>query len=241
VVGVPAALADGRRRLDAPCERTPPAQRTASVADYAYNAALSPAVRAYSWGDGPYSSPPAQSQELASFARTVILHQPVDYFKTVLEGMTAYVVPLRIEFANRAELGPDDQAFFHQLLFDPNTLATAAKNDLPYYGAHAFTENRSVMSFLFAYESDARVTGPLMAALMLLSLFALLAPVGRPRQIARLMFVTAWVALILPPATHQWDARYTIPTLGPLTTVATIGGWQLARLARGAKRRKTAS
>jgi hypothetical protein len=224
VVGVPAALADGRRRLDAPCERTPPAQRTASVADYAYNAALSPAVRAYSWGDGPYSSPPAQSQELASFARTVILHQPVDY-----------------EFANRAELGPDDQAFFHQLLFDPNTLATAAKNDLPYYGAHAFTENRSVMSFLFAYESDARVTGPLMAALMLLSLFALLAPVGRPRQIARLMFVTAWVALILPPATHQWDARYTIPTLGPLTTVATIGGWQLARLARGAKRRKTAS
>lgn len=223
------------------CERTPPAQRTATVAAYAYSAALSPAVRSYSWGDGPYSATPAENRELASFTRAVILHQPVDYIETVLEGMTAYVAPIRIEFANRAELGPDDQTFFHRLLFDPKTLAIAARHDLPYYGRHTFTENRSLMNFLFAYESDARVTGPLMAVLMLLSLFGLFAPIGRPRQVARLMFLIAWVGLIVPPATHWWDARYTIPTLGPLAAVATLGAWQLARLIGHAKHRGAAT
>jgi hypothetical protein len=169
----------------------------------------------------------------------VIVHQPVDYLKTVLEGMAAYVAPVRIEFGNRSELAPDDQAFFHHDLFGPATLAFAAKHALPYYGTHSFHEDRPLMSFLFAYESDARVTGPLMAAMMLLSLFALFAPAGRPRQVARLLFLIAWVALIVPPATHEWDARYTIPALGPMAAVATMGAWQLGRLA-GHKRRPTA-
>ncbi len=222
------------------CERTPPALRTASVADYSYSRA-SPAVRAYSWGDGPYSATPAQNHELTSFTWAVILHQPVDYLKTFLEGMSAYVAPTRIEFSNRSELGPDDQTFFHGLLFEPATLAYAAKNDLPFYGARAFHENRSLMSFLFAYESDARVTGPIMAAMMLLSFFALFLPAGRPRQTAWLMFLVAWVSLIVPPATHMWDARYTIPALGPLAAAATLGAWQVGRLAARMRGRTAAN
>jgi Dolichyl-phosphate-mannose-protein mannosyltransferase len=210
------------------CEHTPPAQRTVSVAAYAYSS-VSPAVREFSWGTGPDTSTPAENRKLASFTRAVILHQPVDYLEAFLEGMTAYVAPIRIEFGNRSELGPDDQSFFHNLLFEPVTLKGAART-LPYYGAHSFHENRSLMSFLFAYESDTRVVGVLMAVMMLLSFFALFAPVGVPRRVARLMFLMAWVALILPPATHEWDARYVIPTLGPLAAVAALGAWQLARL-----------
>jgi hypothetical protein len=211
------------------CERTPPARRTASVADYAYSPAP-PAVRAFGWGDGPYSATPAENHELASFTRAAIVHQPADYLKTFAEGMTAYVAPIRIEFGNRSELAPDDQAFFHHDLFGRATLASAAQHALPYYGAHSFHEDRSLMSSLFTYESAARVTGPLMAAMMLLSLFALFAPAGRPRQVARLLFLMAWVSLIVPPATHEWDARYTIPALGPLAGAATLGAWQLGRL-----------
>src|ERR1700733_692882 len=106
------------------CERTPPARRTASVADYAYSPA-SPAVRAFGWGDGPYSATPAENHELASFTRAAIVHQPADYLKTFAEGMTAYVAPIRIEFGNRSELAPDDQAFFHHDLFGRATLASA--------------------------------------------------------------------------------------------------------------------
>jgi hypothetical protein len=96
------------------------------------------------------------------------------------------------------------------------------------------------MSFLFAYESAARVSGPLLAAMMVLSLFALFAPAGRPRQVARLLFLIAWVTLIVPPATHEWDARYTIPALGPLAGAATLGAWQLGRLiGRNAAIRRT--
>jgi hypothetical protein len=218
------------------CESTPPARRKTTVDEYAYTAA-SPAVRAYSWGDGPYTATPRENRQLASFAKAVVVHQPADYAKTFLEGMVAYVAPIRIEFRNRTVLAPDDQAFFHHNLFAPGTLATAVKDDLPYYGVQKFHEDRPLMSFLFAYESVARVTGPLMAAMMLLSFFALFAPAGRPRQVARLLFLIAWVSLIVPPATHQWDARYTIPALGPLTAVATLGGWQVGRLAkRGALR-----
>jgi hypothetical protein len=222
------------------CEQAPPALRTASVADYAYSPS-SPAVRAYSWGDGPYSATPAQNRALASFTRAVIVHQPADYLRSFLEGMTAYVAPIRIEFHNRSELAPDDQAFFHHDLFGRTTLAFAAKNDLPYYGLHSFHENRSLMSFLFAYESAARVTGPLMAVMMLLSLLALLAPAGRPRQVARLLFLVAWVSLIVAPATHEWDARYAIPALGPLAAAAALGAWQLGRLARHTRRRAPAA
>jgi hypothetical protein len=213
------------------CERTPPAERTASVADYAYSPA-SPAVKAFGWGDGPYSTTPTQNRALASFTRAVIVHQPGDYLKTFLEGMSAYVAPVRIEFHNRSELAPDDDALFHGALFEPKTLAFAAKTDLPYYGVHSFHENRSLMSFLFSYESAARVTGPLMAVMLLLSIFALFAPAGRPRQVARLLFLVAWVSLIVPPATHEWDARYAVPALGPLAGVAALGAWQLGQIAK---------
>jgi hypothetical protein len=221
------------------CERTPPARRSASVADYAYSSAT-PAVQAFGWGDGPYSATPAENRRLASFTRAVILHQPLDYLRTFAEGMTAYVRPIRIEFGNRPELAPDDQTFFHHDLFGRTTLATAAQRALPYYGAHSFHEDRSLMGFLFAYESTARVGGPLMGAMVLLSLLSLLAPAGRPRQVARLLFLTAWVTLIVPPATHEWDARYTIPALGPLAGAATLGAWQLGRLVgRNATIRRT--
>ena len=218
------------------CERTPPASRTISVAGYAYSP-LSPAVRAFSWGDGPYSSTPVENRQLTSFARAVIVHQPGDYLKTFLEGMAAYIAPIRIEFSNRSTLAPSDQTFFHHDLFEAKTLALAAKSDLPYYGAHSFHEDLSLMSFLFAYESAFRVTGPFMAVMMALSLLALFAPPGRPRQVARLFFLIAWISLLVPPATHQWDARYSIPALGPLTVVATIGVWQLAQLGRRARQK----
>jgi len=213
------------------CEQTSPTLRTATVADYAYSPA-SPAVRAFSWGSGPYSATAADNRKLASFTQAVMVHQPLDYIKTFVEGMAAYVAPIRIEFGNRSELAPDDQAFFHHGLFDSATLTLAAKHALPYYGQHSFHKNRSLMSLLFAYESAARITGPMMAAMMILSFFALFAPAGRPRQAARLLFLLAWVTLIVPPATHEWDARYTIPALGPLAAVATLGAWQLGRLLR---------
>jgi hypothetical protein len=76
--------------------------------------------------------------------------------------------------------------------------------------------------------------------MVLLSLLSLLAPACRPRQVARLLFLTAWVTLIVPPATHEWDARYTIPALGPLAGAATLGAWQLGRLVgRNATIRRT--
>ena len=51
-----------------------------------------------------------------------------------------------------------------------------------------------------------------------------------------LLFVFAWLSLVIPPATHWWDARFAIPPLGPLAAASALGAWQCARLANRLKR-----
>jgi len=193
---------------------------------------VSPALIAFSRFNGPDSATQASDAKIASFTRAVIEHQPLDYARTVLEGMAAYITPVRIQFANRSELGPSYNSFFHGLLFEPKDMAFILKEDLPWYGVHAYHKDQSLLNTLLAYETDTRVTGPLMAILMLLSLFAPFAPRGPARQVGTLLFLIAWAELIIPPATHWWDARYVIPALGPLSASAAIGAWQCERLAR---------
>jgi len=71
-----------------------------------------------------------------------------------------------------------------------------------------------------------------MALLMLLSFFAPFGPRGQARRLGTLLFVFAWLSLVIPPATHWWDARFAVPPLGPLAAASALGAWQCARLAR---------
>ncbi len=212
------------------CEETPPALRTQTVADYEYSPPLSPALKAYGRGGGPDSASQASDTKLASFTRAVVEHQPLDYAQAVLEGMIAYITPRRIEFSNRDELGPGYGLFFHELLFDPASMALTLKDDLPSFGVHAYHQDKSVLSGLLDYETYTRVTGLPMALLMLLSLFAPFAPRGPARKIGVLLFLFAWCELIIPPATHWWDARYATTAIGPLAASAAIGSMQFGRL-----------
>jgi len=212
------------------CEKTPPAQRTNTVFQYLYQPDRSLALQYFTRGNGAQSATPAQDAKVAAFTRAVIENQPLDYARSVLEGMIAYVTPVNLEFANRNELGPGYDQFYHQILFTPQVERYALKNALGWYGVHSYSQNRSLLRFLLGYETHSRVTGVLMALLMVLSLFAPFAPRGQPRRVGTLLFFFAWVSLVTPVATVWWDSRYAIPPLGPLAAASALGAWQCARL-----------
>jgi hypothetical protein len=214
------------------CEKTPPAQRTNSVEQYVYTPTRSVALQHFSRGNGPGSATQAQDATIAAFTRAVIENQPLDYARTVLEGVIAYITPVDLEFSNRNELGAGYESFYHQILFTPQNERYALDHALGWYGDHSYRQNRSLLNFLLGYETNSRVSGALAALLMVLSLFAPFAPRGHARRVGTFLFIIAWVSLVTPAATHWWDARYAIPPLGPLSAAAAIGAWQFPRLAQ---------
>ena len=214
------------------CESTPASQRTTSVEGYDFDPTASPAFRAFGKGAGPFWSTQASNQKIAAWTRAVILHQPLEYLGTIFEGLLAYVTPTRVMFSNRVAVGAGYDAFYHEILFDPQEMEIARQERLDLYGVNGYKTNPSLMKFLFNYESAMRPDGVLMAALMLLTFFAPFLPRGRPRQLGLLLFLLAWTWLVTPVASHQWDARVAIPPLGPVSAAAALGLWQIGRLAR---------
>lgn len=213
------------------CESTPPAQRTTSVEQYDFDPAT-PAYIAFGKGAGPFWSTQASNRKIATWTRAVILHQPLEYLGTIFEGLLAYVTPTKVMFSNRVAVGAGFDAFYHEILFDPQEMEIARQERLDFYGVNGYKTNPSLMSFLFDYETVMRPDGVLMALLMLLTFFAPFLPRGRPRQIGLLLFLLAWTSLVTPVASHQWDARVAIPPLGPVSAAAALGLWQIGRLAR---------
>jgi hypothetical protein len=214
------------------CESTSPSQREhhVSVDDYTFSADKSPAVRAFG---GPFASSQANNRKLSAFVRAVILHQPFTYLKVVAEGMAGYVHPGVAGW----EHGNQYKQFFQGTLFDPQISEEARQWVLPYYnGNRAYYTNQSWLDRIKAYESHSRLNGPFMALALLLTFAAAFAPRGRPRAMGLLLFAVAWVSLITPVATHWWDARFTVPVLGPVVAAASFGGWVLAVYAARTRR-----
>ncbi len=211
------------------CETTPESQRP-MVEQYDYDPDLSPAVRAFGY---PFDSTADQNRRVGEFARTVILHQPLDYLEAVVKGMAGYTQPLP-PHGKSLQLGYSYDVLFQTVLVDPDVSEHARLTALlPYYKPVAgFDVNRSQMSFLHDYENATRVQGVLMAALLLLSLAAPFVTRGRVRTIVTLIVVITWVSLVVPVATHWWDSRTTIPVLGTLVAAAAFGAWGLALTAR---------
>jgi hypothetical protein len=211
------------------CEGTPPSQRTLSVEGYDFDPA-SPAYIAFGKGAGPFWSSQASNRKIAAWTRAVILHQPLDYLATIFEGLLAYVTPTHLLFGNRVTVGAGYQAFYHEILFEPQEMEVARQERLDLYGANGYKINPSLNSFLLEYETVMRPDGVLMAVLMLLTFFAPFLPRGRSRQLGLLLFLLAWTSLVTPVASHQWDARVAIPPLGPVSAAAALGLWQLVRI-----------
>jgi hypothetical protein len=209
------------------CEDQPESERHLRVEDYIFGPS-SPAVNSFGT---PRQSTQPENEQVAAFARAVLIHQPLDYLEAVVKGMFWYTQPLP-PHGFGLQLGDGYERFYHHVLFDAAALERARRNALPYYKADHYQVHAGLMRFLFKYERVTRVDGVLMVVLMLLSLLAPFVTQGQVRRAAALITVQAWISLVTPVATLYGDARYTIPVLGPLTAAATLGGWGLVLVMR---------
>lgn len=213
------------------CETAPTSERPSPEA-YIFDQAASPAVRAFG---NPFVASAEGNEKVADFAWAVIMHQPLDYLAEVGRGMLGY-------YEQRGDLrhGNAYEHFFHRVLFDPTFSEQVRQNFLPYYGqaAQGVSVREGLLERLKDYESVTRIQGPLMPVLMLLSVIGPFVARGRLRSAALLFALVTWICLIAPVATHWWDARLTVPTLGPLAASAALGGWALALFARRVRERR---
>jgi hypothetical protein len=203
------------------CDPRPEAERP-NTEQYIFDPAVSPAVQAFGT---PFAATEESHEKVAAFARAVILAQPLDYLASIGDGMVRYVAPeYGAEFGN----GPSYEFFVRTELWNGQRLEEARQRSLPYYGTDSFgyVGNDRLLQRLFAYERATRVQGPLFVLLAVLALIGpFVAQRGRTRAVAVLLSALALVSLVVPVATHFFDARTSIPAFGPLAAAAALGGW----------------
>ena len=153
----------------------------------------------------PFSTTPAVNEKLKAFARTAVLHQPLDYLKAIGLDMTRYV-------------DPDSRYFAGQGL----TIDALVKQ----------IGRMSLIGPLSSYEEKTRVDGAPIVALFVL---ALLAPFLVPRGFrlgASFFTVLAIGLVVLPVAALYYDARLALPSFRILGAAGAIGAWAVLFRAR---------
>lgn len=195
------------------CESTPMGQRPGPFFYYWDPAA--PARRVFP------SMSPAVDQKVGAFARTAIVHQPLDYVRTVVKDLVRYVDPAA--GFDRALSGSDPASMsFRAVSPDPaGSSAFASKIRTRYTGLDASPDRGA--SILETYQRVFRIGGLGLLILLGLSAMSLFRANGYLRQVSALCTSFAVILLVLPPAVSSYDARYAIPPAALLTVSAALG------------------
>jgi len=214
------------------CERTPREQRPFTN-QYTFNWYYSPGVRIFG---NPHTASAEQTDQVAAFARAVIVGQPLDYGEEAGAGLLRYVAPDSFRGYGG---GPSYRDLVHRVLFHPlfqkEGLGVARRH---YADADRFSADHRLIDVLRTYESGTRIQGPLFVLIALLSVAAPFLTHGRIRGAALLFALAGWTLLIMPVATVQFSARTGLPGFGPLAAAAALGGWGVLAAVRGRNPRR---
>jgi hypothetical protein len=182
------------------------------------------------FGD-PFAENPRANSLLTRFARTAMLHQPLDYLRDVGTDLTRYWSSDRHfdTFAGQS----------YRALADYLFESTPFVNQVLARGWYLTTElswNDALVDALRGYERRTRLEGPLLALLALLAVIGIPLARGDRLLVGVLLLGFAAALLIGPAMTAFFDARYAVPGYGSLAAAGAIGGasiWE--RLARRAR------
>ncbi len=207
------------RRFSAPagtqglCESRPAGQRPGPFFYYWDPAA--PARKVFP------SMSPAVDQKVGAFARTAIVHQPMDYIRTVAKDLVRYVDP-GAGF-DRTLSGSDPASMsFRAVSPDPaNSSVFATTVRRRYTGLDASPDRGSAV--LETYQRVFRIGGFGLLILLALSAVGLFRAKAYVRQVSALCTSFAVILFVLPPAVSSYDARYAIPPAALLTVSAALG------------------
>jgi hypothetical protein len=202
------------------CEDVPPEQRPGPVA---YSNGIgydSPAILLF--GSTPEKAE-AANDELAAFARQVILNQPVDYVLTVFNDTTRYLVP---GWHSRVELGNYP---WHEIRRrDPDAEQTVLQVVNAYYADAEIQTDDHTLIVLTDLQQLLRVHPILMLQAVLLGLLGIAFARGRVRAGIVLFLGTAFLLILVPSATVTWLVRYVIPANGAFLAAGAVGLWVVA-------------
>lgn len=154
---------------------------------------------------------PGDSATVESFARRVLVHQPLDYGVTVLTDFLKQFRPTRLQTAH----DPDMSVW----LFPANRLYVNVNNPNPrpllaQYGTGSARIDPGIATFLHDYQTFGFLTGLVPAALLLGSAVTLIARRGHRLAPALWLLLSAAVMVMLvPAATVMFSWRYVLPTL----------------------------
>lgn len=221
-------FADCRRFTPPPgtkglCERRPTAERPGPF--FYYFGSTSPARTVFP------AMAPADGKKAGAFARAAILHQPLDYTRTVVKDVLRYFDPLA---GNDRLLSGSTLAdmSFRGVSPDPaNTALFASRVETRYSGVDS-TPN-SGTSVLETYQSIFRIGGSALLALIVVSLLGAVRGVGFPRAAGALVAVCGLVLLVVPPVVSSYDGRYSVPAALLLSVSAALGVAGLRSRAHG--------
>jgi hypothetical protein len=192
------------------CESTPPAQR--------------PGPDFYGWEQGSparkaFGTQPSHDAQLQAFATAAILHQPLDYLRTVANDTVRYFVPGWD--AGRPFAGVD----YTVMDLDRRApgIEQALERDLGGYYAPDHLRIRGGVFALTDLQQLLRVQPLLLLQFVLLAVAGLVATRDRRRAAIAFLLGISLLLIVIPPATAIYGARYAIPIDGLLAAAAMLG------------------
>jgi hypothetical protein len=196
----------GTRRL---CENTPVSEREGSLG--------------YSWdlnsrGRKVVGLEPGTSALVGSFAREAIIHEPLSYLKLVATDAARYIDPSIGGERAFSGIPHEIQSFG---LVDPVTREfIEGEMSRGYSGTHVHIIGRGVLR---TYQDLFRISGLLVAALLILTLIGMWAARGAVRLGVFLFGATGLFLYLVPVAVLSYEYRYGIPPLYFITASGVLG------------------
>jgi hypothetical protein len=186
----------------------------------------------YEWMGGParraFGDPPAHDRLLRSFARAVVLHQPLDYLRTVGDDLRRYFDPTARVTRVGGGADADTITFLRER---PRYDSQVMREARSYY--RPFTVRVGAGTLLLSgYQQAMRVHGPVLTLLFLLALAGAWAAQGRVRWALVLLVGLGLYLLAFPVATTVYEWRFGIPGLGAIAAGGALGGWSVAQRVR---------
>ena len=196
------------------CEDSPPGTRNGP--DYYGWESGSPAVKLYDY-------PPNGDDELGAFARESIKAQPRAYVQAVATDVLRYFVP---NYNTYAFGGPGYDTLDIQRE-DPALEREVWGWLSGYYSGIDQRRMDAPVGVLSEIQDWVRVQPLLMIAAVALALAGIVVARGRVRAALILLCGAGLLLFIIPSATANYNARYAIPSGGPIVLAGAMGAWAL--------------
>jgi hypothetical protein len=162
-----------------------------------------------------------ESDLVGDFARQAILHQPLDYTRTVVKDVVRYFDSNAGYDRPMSGSTLADMSFRTQPSSQPYADDFATRIRTRYDGLDATANDGTAV--LADYQRVVRMNPVLLFVLLTLSGVAILLARGPQRALAVLSALYAAVLLVLPAAVASYDGRYQVPPAMLLAVAAAIG------------------